>query len=84
MGTDLLGWPRRLAANKINLSPLFQHSGRFHTDVPHARLRLIEDAGHMVHHLAPAEVMEAIDSIEQGATAGHSIGITSKAGPSVQ
>jgi pimeloyl-ACP methyl ester carboxylesterase len=37
------------------------HSERLHRQIPASRLRLMENAGHMVHHTATAEVMSCID-----------------------
>ena len=37
-------------------------SERLHRDVPQSTLRVIPGAGHMVHHIAPTEVIAAIES----------------------
>lgn len=37
-------------------------SERLHQEIPHSYLNLARGAGHMIHHLAPHEVMAAIDS----------------------
>jgi pimeloyl-ACP methyl ester carboxylesterase len=42
------------------------HSEQLHEELPHSTLHVTHNAGHMVHHLAPQEVMDAID---QAATA---------------
>jgi pimeloyl-ACP methyl ester carboxylesterase len=34
---------------------------RLHRDVPHSTLRLIPDAGHMLHHAVPEKVAEVVD-----------------------
>jgi pimeloyl-ACP methyl ester carboxylesterase len=46
---DRIAWPDK-------------HSRRLHQELPQSQLRLIPDAGHMVHYLAPREVMAAIDA----------------------
>lgn len=37
------------------------HSGRLHPLLEHSWLRVVEDTGHMVHHVATGQVMAAID-----------------------
>ena len=37
------------------------HSGRLHRRLDHSWLRVVEGSGHMVHHVAPGQVMAAID-----------------------
>ena len=46
------------------------HSGRLHRLLDFSWLRIVEGAGHMVHHVAPAQVMAAID---QAASMGASL-----------
>lgn len=43
------------------------HSEHLHHDLPHSEYRTVPDAGHMVHHLAPRQVMAAIDRAAQAA-----------------
>jgi hypothetical protein len=38
-----------------------QQSGRLHDSVPQSDLLPIDGAGHMIHHLVPRQVVEAID-----------------------
>jgi pimeloyl-ACP methyl ester carboxylesterase len=38
------------------------HSGRLHNEVPGSRLNLTPGAGHMLHHIAPQEVIGAIEA----------------------
>jgi pimeloyl-ACP methyl ester carboxylesterase len=38
------------------------HSDRFHDEVPHSQYKVVEGAGHMVYHIAPERVMEAINA----------------------
>jgi pimeloyl-ACP methyl ester carboxylesterase len=40
-----------------------KESVRLHRELPASQLRIIKGAGHMVHHSAPQEVMDAIDEI---------------------
>jgi pimeloyl-ACP methyl ester carboxylesterase len=37
-----------------------RHAERLHRELPQSELRLIDGAGHMVHHLAPGEIVDAI------------------------
>lgn len=37
------------------------HSERLHQELPHSKLTVVPGNGHMIHHLAPHEVMVAID-----------------------
>jgi pimeloyl-ACP methyl ester carboxylesterase len=39
-----------------------RHSDRFHRELPHTDYRIIEGSGHMVHHVAPEKVLQAIDA----------------------
>jgi hypothetical protein len=43
-----------------------RHSVRLHDQVPQSDLQLVEGAGHMIHHVAPHEVMAAIDAVAKG------------------
>ena len=36
------------------------HSERLHDQIPHSKLILVPDAGHMIHHVVPEQVLEAI------------------------
>ncbi|MDB5765112.1 MAG: alpha/beta hydrolase [Herminiimonas sp.] len=42
-----------------------RNSARLHDELAQSDLRLTPGAGHMIHHLAPDDVMAAIDSAEQ-------------------
>jgi pimeloyl-ACP methyl ester carboxylesterase len=44
-----------------------RHSAQLHEELPHSDLRLVPGAGHMIQHLAPHEVMEAIDASAKAA-----------------
>jgi pimeloyl-ACP methyl ester carboxylesterase len=37
-----------------------RHSDRLHAELPHSDYRIVEGAGHMVHHTAPEQVLDAI------------------------
>jgi pimeloyl-ACP methyl ester carboxylesterase len=41
------------------------HSARLHTELPYADFRIIDGAGHMLHHMAPKAVLEAIDTLTE-------------------
>jgi pimeloyl-ACP methyl ester carboxylesterase len=44
-----------------------EQSLRLHHEVPSSRLCLLENTGHMLHHIWPGEVMRAVDwAVEQG------------------
>ncbi|HEV2612382.1 MAG TPA: alpha/beta hydrolase [Noviherbaspirillum sp.] len=47
-----------------------KHSDCFHAEFPHTEYRVIDGAGHMVHHIAPSEVMDAIHSAARSAMPG--------------
>jgi pimeloyl-ACP methyl ester carboxylesterase len=36
------------------------HSEQLHDQIPHSKLILVPDAGHMIHHVVPEQVLEAI------------------------
>ena len=40
-----------------------RHAGRLHREIPHSTLRLVPDAGHMVHHAAPEQVLQAVTEV---------------------
>lgn len=44
------------------------HSESLHHEIPHSTLHVIRGAGHMIHHLAPQEVMQAIEQAAQAAS----------------
>jgi pimeloyl-ACP methyl ester carboxylesterase len=45
---------------------------RLHRDVPHSTLRLIPDAGHMLHHAVPEKVAEVVDEASGPASTAES------------
>jgi pimeloyl-ACP methyl ester carboxylesterase len=38
------------------------HSERLHVQIPHSKLILMPGVGHMIHHVVPEQVLEAIDT----------------------
>jgi pimeloyl-ACP methyl ester carboxylesterase len=42
-----------------------RHAQRLHREIPTSELRLIDGAGHMVHHLAPRQVVDLIRETEK-------------------
>jgi pimeloyl-ACP methyl ester carboxylesterase len=51
-----------MAGSDDHIANAQHNSARLHDEVPHSDLRLVPQAGHMIHHLAPHKVMAAIDS----------------------
>jgi pimeloyl-ACP methyl ester carboxylesterase len=49
-----------VAGDKDRLVMTRWQSSRLHQRLPETRLRIVQDAGHMVHHTSPAEVMEGV------------------------
>jgi len=47
-----------------------RQSEHLHHDLPESRLHLMPGAGHMIHQLAPDDVMAAIDQAAQAGGAG--------------
>lgn len=43
-----------------------RHAQRLHASIPGSRLSVMPGAGHMIHHLAPARMVGAIDLIQRG------------------
>lgn len=50
-----------IAGSEDRLIYRSNHSDRFHDEVRHSQYKVVEGAGHMVHHIAPERVIEAID-----------------------
>lgn len=55
-----------MAGDRDRFVSMHIHSEQLHRELPHSTLHVTHGAGHMVHHLAQNQVMEAID---QAATA---------------
>ncbi len=47
---------------------------RLHAAIPGSTLRIVEGAGHMVHHIAFREVAEAVAEVQRRSTDGHPSG----------
>jgi pimeloyl-ACP methyl ester carboxylesterase len=45
-----------------------RHAKRLHRELPQSELRLVEHAGHMVHHVAPRRVVDAVDRVIERAS----------------
>lgn len=50
-----------MAGDSDRYADMHVHSEQLHHELPHSSLHVTHGAGHMVHHLAQHEVMEAID-----------------------
>jgi alpha-beta hydrolase superfamily lysophospholipase len=53
-----------MAGSDDEIVDVGRHSRRLHREIPGSELRIIDGAGHMVHHLAPREVVDLIRSVE--------------------
>jgi pimeloyl-ACP methyl ester carboxylesterase len=51
-----------MAGSEDRLVYVDRHSARLHAELPMSDFRLVEGVGHMVQHVAPDHVMEAIDA----------------------
>ena len=58
-----------------------EHAERLHAEVPGSRLFLVPGSGHMVHHIAPQTVVEAVRAVESNAPAGNRPDSLSSAAP---
>ena len=56
-----------IAGDRDRVVDVGRHAKRLHGEIPQSDLRLVPDAGHMVHHAVPDQVAEAI---EEAAAAG--------------
>jgi pimeloyl-ACP methyl ester carboxylesterase len=59
-----------LAGTDDEIVDVDRQSKTFHLQLPESELRLIEGGGHMIHYLAPQQVVEAIDRISESGEAG--------------
>ena len=48
-----------------------RHSGRLYRELLSSELIVVPGAGHMVHHLAPEQIVEAVDRASMRSEAGH-------------
>lgn len=56
-----------LAGSEDRMVNTEHNSVRLHHDIPRSDLRLVPGVGHMLHYLAPEEIMSAIDAAEKEA-----------------
>ena len=47
------------------------HTERLHAELPGSRLAMVPRSGHMVHHIAPQTVVEAVQAVEANAPSGN-------------
>jgi pimeloyl-ACP methyl ester carboxylesterase len=59
-----------MAGREDRLVHTHVHSGRLHTELPEMDFRVIEGAGHMLHHLAPQAVLDAIHTLAEQSPSG--------------
>lgn len=59
-----------MAGREDRLVHTHVHSGRLHTELPEMDFRVIEGAGHMLHHLAPQAVLDAIHTLAEQTPSG--------------
>lgn len=57
-----------MAGDSDRYADMHVHSETLHQDIRHSTLHIVGGAGHMVHHFAPEEVMNAIDEAAQAAS----------------
>ena len=62
-GYDALVAPVATVAGDSDKVVGCEHARRLQGTLPHGRLRLIEGAGHMVHHVATQQVVDAIEQV---------------------
>lgn len=51
-----------IAGSEDRMTYVSRHSERLHGELPGSELRLIPGAGHMLHHVAPEKLVEAVDA----------------------
>lgn len=51
-----------VAGGEDRMTHASTHSCRLHEELPESELRIIPGAGHMVHHVAPEQVLDAVDA----------------------
>lgn len=63
-----------LTGSEDRLVYVDKHAARLHAELPDSDFRLVDGAGHMVHHIAPAAVMQAIDAAARAGVPPLSLG----------
>jgi pimeloyl-ACP methyl ester carboxylesterase len=56
---------RLMAGSDDRIVETAQHSARLHQELASSTFRVVPDCGHMVHHAAPEEVIEAIITVDR-------------------
>ena len=70
-----------MAGTQDRIVDHLRHAVRLSGEVPHSKLRLVPNAGHMIHYAVPDQVVEAIGAGADGPAAVHSGAIASPALP---
>jgi pimeloyl-ACP methyl ester carboxylesterase len=52
-----------MAGSDDEIVDVERHAKRLHRELPRSELRLVERAGHMVHHVAPRRVADAVERV---------------------
>jgi pimeloyl-ACP methyl ester carboxylesterase len=52
-----------IAGSEDRMTYVSSHAQRLHEELPDSDYRLVQGAGHMLHHVAPEAVLEAIDTV---------------------
>jgi pimeloyl-ACP methyl ester carboxylesterase len=63
-----------VAGTKDRLASYQKHAVRLHHDILGSRLRLWPGTGHMLHHIHPDGVIDAIEEVWEMAGAGETVG----------
>jgi pimeloyl-ACP methyl ester carboxylesterase len=56
-----------ISGSEDRMAYVSKHAQRLHAELPESELQLISGAGHMVHHAAPEQVMEAVNAAAKSA-----------------
>jgi pimeloyl-ACP methyl ester carboxylesterase len=56
---------RLIAGSDDRIVETARHSARLHQELASSTFRVVPDCGHMVHHAAPEEVIEAIIAVNR-------------------
>lgn len=54
-----------LAGSEDRMAYMSKHALRLHRQLPASELRIIQGCGHMLHHVRPEQVLEAVDHVAQ-------------------
>jgi alpha-beta hydrolase superfamily lysophospholipase len=61
---------RLIAGSDDRIVETAEHSARLHQELASSTFRIVPGCGHMVHHAAPEEVIEAIVTVDRARPAG--------------